>query len=150
MARAAQVGLDAVEEHLEEDVVPRGAGRRRRPRKRPRRERLGAQIIGRFVARDLDASVRAHQVAHGRAQQVSVDAQRGRIGARGGGGHAQELLAIARDRFERRAGEWKVADRVVAFDEVQRSMVRDELPEGFVRSRRDRTDPVYTRRKATT
>ncbi len=65
------------------------------------------------------------------------------------GAEEQELMTIKCryvDRFERRDGAWKVADRVVAFDEVQRSMIRDHTPDGFVRGRRDRTDPVYTRR----
>ncbi len=48
------------------------------------------------------------------------------------------------DRFERRDGEWRIADRVVVFDESLSQRVVDSLDPAWVASRRDTTDPVYT------
>lgn len=62
-------------------------------------------------------------------------------------------LAIIRcryvDRFERRDGEWRIADRVVVFDEYLKQRVDDRLEPAWVRSRRDGDDPVYGDRAVT-
>jgi len=47
------------------------------------------------------------------------------------------------DRFERRDGQWRIADRVVVFDESLATDVVDSLDPNWVASKRDRTDPVY-------
>lgn len=49
------------------------------------------------------------------------------------------------DRFERRSGVWRIADRIVVFDEVQVTDIHDSLPREWVSARRDATDPVFTR-----
>ncbi|WP_020501361.1 nuclear transport factor 2 family protein [Sciscionella marina] len=62
-------------------------------------------------------------------------------------GETTQLLATIRcryvDRFEYRAGCWRIAARTVVFDEYRMSRIADELPASWVRSARDRTDPVY-------
>ncbi|MEV0699524.1 nuclear transport factor 2 family protein [Saccharopolyspora sp. NPDC050389] len=62
-------------------------------------------------------------------------------------GSAEQDLAIIRcryvDRFERRGGRWRIADRIVVFDESRTERIVDELPTTWVRSRRDVSDPVY-------
>ncbi|MFF4771422.1 nuclear transport factor 2 family protein [Microtetraspora fusca] len=62
-------------------------------------------------------------------------------------GAPDQKLAIIRcryvDRFERRDGRWRIADRVVVFDDVREQRIVDNLDSGWVRSRRDTTDPVY-------
>jgi hypothetical protein len=50
------------------------------------------------------------------------------------------------DRFEKRAGEWRIADRIVVFAEYRTQRVVDELDPSWVRARRDADDPVYTGR----
>ncbi|MFE6976201.1 nuclear transport factor 2 family protein [Streptomyces sp. NPDC057682] len=61
---------------------------------------------------------------------------------------APQDLAIIRcryvDRFERRAGTWGIADRVVVFDESRTVHVTDTLDPTWVASHRDASDPVYT------
>ncbi len=47
------------------------------------------------------------------------------------------------DRFERRGEQWRIADRIVVFDEVRTEHISDSLPEAWVRQRRDAQDPVY-------
>lgn len=49
------------------------------------------------------------------------------------------------DRFERRDDEWRIADRVVVFDESVRTTVDNTLDPSWVASRRSSADPVYTR-----
>ncbi|MDI9914959.1 nuclear transport factor 2 family protein [Rhodococcus sp. IEGM 1379] len=49
------------------------------------------------------------------------------------------------DRFERRQGEWRIADRIVVFDESREDVIENILPLGWVTSRRSSEDPVYTR-----
>lgn len=61
------------------------------------------------------------------------------------GASDQELASIRCryvDRFERREGRWRIADRVVVFDEVRVERITDSLNPAWVRSRRDGTDPV--------
>lgn len=62
-------------------------------------------------------------------------------------GSREHELAVIRcryvDRFERRAGRWAIADRVVVFDESQAVTIVDRLDPGWVSSRRDGSDPVY-------
>jgi len=49
-------------------------------------------------------------------------------------------------RFERRAGEWKIADRLVVIDWDTFGPPDPAAPRApFVPGRRDRNDPVYTR-----
>jgi 3-phenylpropionate/cinnamic acid dioxygenase small subunit len=73
--------------------------------------------------------------------------------ARSEGSTTQET-AVSRcryvDRFERRAGRWAIADRVVVFDETQRVQVEDLLPTGWITSQRDSSDPVYWWGRSTT
>ncbi|MDJ0112200.1 nuclear transport factor 2 family protein, partial [Rhodococcus erythropolis] len=49
------------------------------------------------------------------------------------------------DRFERRRGEWRIADRIVVFDESREDMIENILPTDWVTQRRSFDDPVYTR-----
>jgi SnoaL-like domain len=51
------------------------------------------------------------------------------------------------DRLERRHAEWRIADRVCAFDWSRHDLVTAEweLPPGAGRGRRDRDDPSYRR-----
>ncbi|MBB5158024.1 nuclear transport factor 2 family protein [Saccharopolyspora phatthalungensis] len=64
-------------------------------------------------------------------------------------GSSEQELATIRcryvDRFERRGGRWRIADRIVVFDEYRTQRVTDRLNPAWVRSRRDATDPVYRR-----
>ena len=48
------------------------------------------------------------------------------------------------DRFERRDGQWRIADRIVVFDESVTETLDDGLDPSWVRSRRSREDPVFT------
>ena len=50
------------------------------------------------------------------------------------------------DRFEKRAGEWRIAARIVVFDEYRTEPVVDGLDPSWVRARREASDPVYTGR----
>ncbi|MCU1514692.1 MAG: hypothetical protein JWO10_1782 [Microbacteriaceae bacterium] len=50
------------------------------------------------------------------------------------------------DRFERRDGEWKIADRVTVIEWTRQIAAQDPLRDGkfgAVLNRRDRTDPAY-------
>lgn len=51
------------------------------------------------------------------------------------------------DRMERRDGEWRIADRVCAYDSARTDTVAgsDSLGEEWQRGRRDHTDPSYRR-----
>ncbi len=49
------------------------------------------------------------------------------------------------DRFEKRDGQWRIADRIVVFDESRQELVTDSLDASWVSSKRNLTDPVYTR-----
>ncbi|MFF0815217.1 nuclear transport factor 2 family protein [Rhodococcus sp. NPDC003318] len=49
------------------------------------------------------------------------------------------------DRFERRDGQWRIADRIVVFDESVTEEIVDGLDAAWVRSRRSPEDPVFTR-----
>jgi ketosteroid isomerase-like protein len=49
------------------------------------------------------------------------------------------------DRFERRDGQWGIADRVVVFDESVTELIENGLDPGWVRSKRSFEDPVFTR-----
>jgi hypothetical protein len=51
------------------------------------------------------------------------------------------------DDLERRAGEWRIAHRICAFDWTRTDPVPSgwEFSEGFRRGRRDRGDPVFAR-----
>lgn len=67
---------------------------------------------------------------------------------RSGTNTAQTLATIKCryiDRFERRRGEWRIADRIVVFDESREELVENLLPQSWVTSRRSFEDPVYTR-----
>ncbi|MGW0173828.1 nuclear transport factor 2 family protein [Rhodococcus sp. NPDC003322] len=48
------------------------------------------------------------------------------------------------DRFERRDGQWRIADRIVVFDESVTEEIEDGLDSHWVRSRRSLEDPVFT------
>ncbi|NKS72632.1 DUF4440 domain-containing protein [Rhodococcus hoagii] len=48
------------------------------------------------------------------------------------------------DRFERRDGRWRIADRIVVFDESVTDEIVDALSPSWVRSRRSFEDPVFT------
>ncbi|GAB2632763.1 nuclear transport factor 2 family protein [Prescottella soli] len=48
------------------------------------------------------------------------------------------------DRFERRDGQWRIADRIVVFDESVTDEIEDGLAPSWVRSRRSFEDPVFT------
>ncbi|ORM08186.1 nuclear transport factor 2 family protein [Prescottella equi] len=48
------------------------------------------------------------------------------------------------DRFERRDGPWRIADRIVVFDESVTDEIVDALSPSWVRSRRSFEDPVFT------
>ncbi|MEV4124362.1 nuclear transport factor 2 family protein [Nocardia sp. NPDC049707] len=48
------------------------------------------------------------------------------------------------DRFERRDGQWRIADRIVVFDESVTDEIVDGLAPSWVRSRRSFEDPVFT------
>lgn len=48
------------------------------------------------------------------------------------------------DRFERRDGRWRIADRIVVFDESVTDEIADALSPSWVRSRRSFEDPVFT------
>lgn len=48
------------------------------------------------------------------------------------------------DRFERRDGRWRIADRIVVFDESVTDEIIDALSPSWVRSRRSFEDPVFT------
>ncbi|MDH6280152.1 nuclear transport factor 2 family protein [Prescottella agglutinans] len=48
------------------------------------------------------------------------------------------------DRFERRDGQWRIADRIVVFDESVTDEIEDGLDPSWVRSRRSFEDPVFT------
>jgi 3-phenylpropionate/cinnamic acid dioxygenase small subunit len=62
-------------------------------------------------------------------------------------GRLGQELAIIRcryvDRFERRQGHWRIADRTVVFDEYRRERVTDSVDPSWVRSQRNRSDPVH-------
>lgn len=48
------------------------------------------------------------------------------------------------DRFERRAGEWRIADRLTVYSPGRIDWVLEQAHiEGFLHQRRDRTDPAY-------
>ena len=49
------------------------------------------------------------------------------------------------DRFERRRGEWRIADRIVVFDESREDVIENVLPTDWVTQRRSFDDPVFTR-----
>lgn len=50
------------------------------------------------------------------------------------------------DRFEKRAGEWRIAHRKVVVDTDRVDVVNERwVPESQLRSRRDATDPSYLR-----
>jgi ketosteroid isomerase-like protein len=50
------------------------------------------------------------------------------------------------DRFEKRAGEWRIAHRKVVVDTDRVDVVTERwVPDSQLRSRRDRTDPSYAR-----
>lgn len=72
-------------------------------------------------------------------------------GASGKAGTATDLLAFARyvDRFERRDGRWKIAERTVVFDNTMMSEVPENGPKfgaDWTVGRRDRQDFVYAER----
>jgi len=48
------------------------------------------------------------------------------------------------DRFERRDGQWRIADRIVVFDESVTDEIVVALSPSWVRSRRSFEDPVFT------
>jgi hypothetical protein len=52
------------------------------------------------------------------------------------------------DRFERRDGEWRIARRVAVteWSRIDREEDWWPIPDGMLRGRRDRTDPVYGER----
>lgn len=50
------------------------------------------------------------------------------------------------DRFEKRLGTWKIADRIVVFEELANSTITNEQDSTWVAARRSQDDPVYTRR----
>lgn len=50
------------------------------------------------------------------------------------------------DKFEKRSGTWKIADRIVVFEEVQCATISNELERTWVSASRSQDDPVYTRR----
>ncbi|AIY03054.1 hypothetical protein ART_3455 [Arthrobacter sp. PAMC 25486] len=64
-------------------------------------------------------------------------------------GAESQLLSTIRcryvDRFEKRDGEWRIADRIVVFDESRQEMITDSLNPLWVASKRNSSDPVYTR-----
>ncbi len=62
------------------------------------------------------------------------------------GGAEKDLVVNTRyvDRYQRRAGEWRIASRVVIVDTDRVDPVRERwVPESQLRSRRDRSDPSY-------
>ncbi|MBY4212536.1 nuclear transport factor 2 family protein [Rhodococcus fascians] len=65
-------------------------------------------------------------------------------------GSTEQTLATIKcryvDRFEKRNNEWRIAARIVVFDESQRDNIDNVLDTSWVRSRRSKDDPVYTRR----
>ncbi|ANY22536.1 nuclear transport factor 2 family protein [Gordonia terrae] len=61
----------------------------------------------------------------------------------GGPQRRRTVRARLIDRFELRAGQWKTARRVVAFEESVEDDVVDLVGPTWTRSTRDRTDPLY-------
>lgn len=62
---------------------------------------------------------------------------------------ADQTLATVKcryiDRFERRDNRWRIADRIVVFDESTNTEIENLLNPRWVQSRRSQNDPVYTR-----
>lgn len=48
------------------------------------------------------------------------------------------------DKFERRADHWRIADRIVVFDEYATEPVIDQTDPSWVRAQRTPTDSVFT------
>lgn len=65
-------------------------------------------------------------------------------------GSSEHVLATVKcryiDRFEKRRDEWRIADRIVVFDESQSTTVDNVLDPTWVASRRSPDDPVFTRK----
>ena len=71
----------------------------------------------------------------------------------GPGGPIKDLVVNTRyvDRFEKRAGEWRIAKRVVVVDTDRVDPVNERwVPESQLRSARDRSDPSYLESMALT
>ena len=86
--------------------------------------------------------------AHAESYCVAYHRRRTRPGSNGEPdepGH--DLVTALRyvDRMERRAGEWRIADRRCVFDWTRRDPIVGEWEQGpeVLQGRRDRTDPVY-------
>lgn len=66
-------------------------------------------------------------------------------------GHSYNRTRAARfiDRFERRKGQWRISERVVAddWDRVDEVLQRQEGHESFRRGSKDQNDPVYAIRR---
>ncbi|RAX48273.1 nuclear transport factor 2 family protein [Arthrobacter sp. AQ5-05] len=64
-------------------------------------------------------------------------------------GEESQLLLTIRcryvDRFEKRNGQWRIADRIVVFDESRQELITDTLDPAWVTSTRSFDDPVYSR-----
>jgi hypothetical protein len=74
-------------------------------------------------------------------------------GTSGSVGAATDAMSWARyiDRFERRAGEWRIARRTVAFDSSMMADVPGNAPRfdpNWAVGRRDADDPIYRERAA--
>lgn len=65
-------------------------------------------------------------------------------------GSSSHVLATIKcryvDRFEKRNDEWRIADRIVVFDESQHTTIENVLDPSWVASRRSQDDPVFTRK----
>ena len=70
-------------------------------------------------------------------------------GADSAGAIDLDVLGRYIDRMERRAGQWRIARRTVAFDAVRtRPASGAPLSPSWAQSRRDLDDPVYAERRA--
>lgn len=91
-------------------------------------------------------------------QRYSAEGAAGLAQISGGGattnGGPTDLLIVVRylDRFERRHGEWRIATRTVAFDNIVQFAEGSATPrigDGWpLGTRRDRSDPIYRLRTA--
>lgn len=87
------------------------------------------------------------------AQAAASLAQLAGEGAQTGFEHGADLLTCSRyvDRFERRAGQWRILRRTVVHDWKQVVAVPADPPvpqPGWAAGRRDRQDPLYLERAA--
>jgi len=100
-----------------------------------------------FTGRDT-AAVETYYIAMQRLGDEAGAAQRAMLGGKGG---AIDVDVLGRyvDRIERRDGAWKIASRVVTFEEIRtRPADGPPLGQAWAQQSRDFADPVYKLRRS--